>query len=426
MDKVIAVIKREYMERVRSRWFIFATVFGPLLMAVLLFLPAWLAGRSRAGTDATNIVIIDASGNALGSRIRDAISANGGIPPQVRTVMPAGIAQAESTATKDVLAKRVQGYLVVDALTTAGERARYSGRNASTLPDMRRIQDGVRSAVLSLRFEQAGLDARRVQALSQIRLEMSTERLSERGRGGGGENSVFLAYGVAMLLYMSIVLYGQAIMMGVIEEKTQRVAEVVVASISPGKLLAGKVLGVGSVGLTQQLVWVGSALLMLKLQAPIGKALGLATLGPTSLPSITIGTGLALLCFFLLGYTLFATMFAAAGSMVSSTQDAQQVATPLTLLIMPSLLLLAPVMLEPGGTLARTFTLVPFTSPILMPVRMSLTSVSWFEVVGSIALLVATCLAAMWLAARIFRVGVLMYGKKPGFSELIRWVRVAR
>lgn len=426
MDKVFAVMKREYMERVRSRWFIMATVFGPILMGVLLFLPGWLAKRSQSRGDATDIVIIDASGSALGSRISDALVAAGGTRPVVRVVEPAGIVMAESTATKEVIAKQTQGYLLVDALTVAGERARYSGRNASTLPDMRRLQDGVRLAVLGLRFEQAGLDPQRVQALSKIKLEMSTERLSERGRGGGGENSVFLAYGVAMLLYMSIVLYGQAIMMGVIEEKTQRVAEVVVASISPEKLLAGKVLGVGSVGLTQQIVWIGSAIAMLQLKGPIANALGIATVSTFTLPSVSIGTGLTLLVFFLLGYTLFATLFAAAGSMVSSTQDAQQVATPLTLLIVPSLLLLTPVLLEPNGTLARVFTIVPFTAPILMPVRMSLTNVPMVEVLASIALLVVSCLGAVWVAARIYRVGVLMYGKKPSMAEVMRWVRVSR
>lgn len=426
MDKVFAVMKREYMERVRSRWFIMATVFGPVLMGVLLFLPGWLAKRSQSRGDATDIVIIDASGSALGNRVADALVAGGGSRPVVRVVEPSAIVQAESTATKEVIAKQTQGYLLVDALTVAGERARYSGRNASTLPDMRRIQEGVRAAVLGLRFEQAGLDAQRVQMLSKIKLEMTTERLSERGRGGGGENSVFLAYGVAMLLYMSIVLYGQAIMMGVIEEKTQRVAEVVVASISPEKLLAGKVLGVGSVGLTQQVVWIGSAIAMLQLKGPIANALGITNVSTIALPTVSIATGLSLLVFFLLGYMLFATMFAAAGSMVSSTQDAQQVATPLTLLIVPSVLLLTPVLMEPNGSMARIFTIIPFTAPILMPVRMSLTNVPLVEVLASIVLLVLCCLGAMWVAARIYRVGVLMYGKKPSMAEVARWVRASR
>lgn len=426
MDKVLAVIKREFTERARSRWFLFATVFGPLMMGVMLFLPGWLAGRTRMSSDAGNIVILDASSGGIGERIATVMAATGKGRPTVRGVGPRELVAAESTATREVMRKSWEGYLVVDDLTAAGEKARYAGRNASTIPDMRWLSENVKQAVLSARFEAAGLDAQRVRALSQVKLDVSTERLTERGRGGAGEGSVFLAYGVAMLLYMSIVLYGQAIMMGVIEEKTQRVAEVVVASISPDKLLMGKIVGVGSVGLVQQLVWVVSAILMLRLKEPIAQALGIASSTPAwQLPTIGIGVAVALVLFFILGYMMFATLFAAAGSMVSSTQDAQQVATPLTLLIVPSVLLLTPVLLEPNGTLSRVFTLLPFTAPILMPVRMSLVSVSPLEVSVSILLLVLACFGAMWLAARIYRVGVLMYGKKASLGEVARWVRQA-
>jgi len=421
MDKILAVFKREYMERVRLRSFFIATIFGPILMAVLLILPAWLATRTRISTDVSNIVLIDASGTDLGQRIAGQLSRNGG-NPEVRQVAPDGVAAAESLATRQVVAKQREGYLVIGQETVSGERARYAGRNASTLPDMRFVEDAIEQSVRNSRFEAAGIDGQRVQALSNVRLSLGTERLSERGRGSAGRENVVLAYVIAMLLYMSIVLYGQSIMMSVIEEKTQRVAEVVVSAIQPKQLLAGKVLGVGAVGLTQQLIWVASGVLLVRFQAPIMKAVGLAG-APMTMPSVPLTTALIFLVFFVLGFTFFTAMFAAAGSMVSTTQDAQQVATPLTMLIVPSILLLSPVMLEPGGTLSRVVTLIPFTSPILMPVRMSLTNVPWFEVFGSIAILVVTCFGAIWVAARIYRVGVLMYGKKPSLAEVGRWIR---
>jgi ABC-2 type transport system permease protein len=433
MDKVLAVVKREYLERVRSKWFVVATVFGPLMMAALVILPAWLASRTKPSSAAGDVVILDATGAGLGDRIAILLRSQGGTP-DVRIVGPAELAAAESTVVREVMAKPAkgaeasgpQGYLVIDQLTTAGEKARYAGRNASTIPDMERLEGAIRQSVLAARFEQAGLDAQRVQALSSIKLDLDAERLTERGRGGSGRGNVALAYAIALLLYMSIVLYGNAILMGVIEEKTQRVAEVVVASISPEKLLAGKVLGVGSVGLTQQLVWVISAVLLMKYQAGIMGAMGLPAASAMQMPSVSLVTALAFLCFFILGYTLFATMFAAAGSMVSSMQDAQQVATPLTLLIVPSVLLLAPVLLEPNGTMSRVVSMLPFTAPILMPVRMSVTSVPWYEVVAAIGFLILTCFGAIWVAARIYRVGILMYGKKPSMAELGRWIRDSR
>ncbi len=421
MDKIFAVFKREYMERVRLKSFFIATIFGPILMAVLLILPAWLATKTRVSTDVANIVLIDASGTDLGERIARQLSRNGG-NPAVRPVAPGAVSEAESLATREVVSKQREGYLVIGQETASGERARYAGRNASTLPDMRFLEDAIEQSVRNSRFEAAGIDGQRVQALSSVRLSLATERLSERGRGSAGRENVVLAYVIAMLLYMSIVLYGQSIMMSVIEEKTQRVAEVVVSAVQPKQLLAGKVLGVGAVGLTQQLIWVASGVLLVRFQAPIMKAVGLAG-APVAVPTVPLTTALIFLVFFVLGFTFFTSMFAAAGSMVSTTQDAQQVATPLTMLIVPSILLLSPVMLEPGGTLSRVVTMIPFTSPILMPVRMSITNVPWFEVLGSVAILVVTCFAAIWVAARIYRVGVLMYGKKPSLAELSRWIR---
>lgn len=424
MGKVWAVIRREYLERVRSKWFLFATFFGPVLMGTMIFVPAFLASKTQASAEGSNIVILDASERDLGERIAQSLSAFGP-KPAVEKIHAAELARAESTAAGQVMRKERTGYLVVDQQTASGERARYSGRNASSLADMKRIENTTEQAILTMRFEGAGLDPSRVRELSRMNLKFEAERLTERGRGGGGRASTALAYVVALLLYMSIVLYGQAIMLGVIEEKTQRVAEVVVASISPGKLLAGKVIGVGSVGLTQMLTWVLSAFLLLRFQVPIGKAFGISTGGAFQLPSVTLPMGLGLLCFFLLGYTLFSSLFAAAGSMVSSTQDAQQVATPLTFLIVPSMLLLTPMLMQPSSTLSRVVSIIPVTAPILMPVRMSLVSVPWTDVLVSIALLAATCMGAIWLASRIYRVGVLMYGKKPSMREVARWVREA-
>ncbi|MBK8058595.1 MAG: ABC transporter permease [Gemmatimonadetes bacterium] len=424
MGKLIAVIKREYFERVRSKWFVVATVFGPLMMAVMAVLPAYLATKSSASADVANIVILDASDSELGARVSRTLGAFGR-PPEVRRVAPSELAAAESTATRQVVDKTVQGYLVVDLVTKAGERARYAGRNASTLPDVDKIQDAVKTAVLELRFEAAGLDAQKVQALSTLKVKVDAERLTESGRGGGGKGNAALAYAVALLLYMSIVLYGQSILMGVIEEKSQRVAEVVVAAVPADTLLAGKVIGVGAVGLTQQLVWIASAIGLMRFQQPIMASLGLPAT-PINMPQVTLGTAVAYFCFYILGFVFFTSLFGAVGSMVSSTQDAQQVSTPLTMLIVPSILLLMPVLMAPNGGLARAVSIIPFTAPILMPVRMSLTSVPWYELAASIGLLLLSCAGAMWLAARIYRVGVLMYGKKPSFAEVARWVRFAR
>ena len=424
MGKLGAVISREYLERVRTKWFIVATVFGPLLFAAMIVIPTVLAARSRASQEVARIVILDATGTGLGERVASRL-----VDPQsdtglarVRVVALEDVALAESLATREVMSKQVQGYLVVDGETVAGRRARYAGRNASSLPDVERLQTAVRHAVMMQRLETVGVDPSQADALTRMRLSMSAERITERGRGGSGMMSFIFAFGIAFYLYIALILYGQNVLRGVMEEKQTRVAEVVVSSVPTNTLLAGKVLGVGAVGLTQLLIWTASGLAIFRLREPLLARLGVPAM-PMQFPELTLGVGLLLLLFFVLGFTFYAALFAAVGSMVSSEQDAQQAAQPVMLLIIASVIFMQPILLNPTGTMATVMTVLPFSSPILMPMRLSMVSVPAIEIAASVVSLILGCAAVVWLASRIYRVGLLMYGKRPTVRELVRWVR---
>jgi ABC-2 type transport system permease protein len=428
MGKLWAVAKREYLERVRSRWFVIATVLGPLLMGGLIIVPVWLSTRSMSSSKVSNIVILDATEAQLGDAV--ARSLGSGLAgdtslASVRRVSPAELAQAESTVTREVMAKRVEGYLVLDTASVNGTAARYAGRNASTIPDMERIERTVEQAVLVNRLRGAGLDAERVQQLSRVNLRLATERITDRGRGGSGAGNVAVAFGASFVLYMLIVLYGQTILRGVIDEKNNRVAEVVVASVKPESLLAGKVLGVGTVALTQLVAWTVSLILITKFRGPIFRSLGVPNAN-IPIPDVGLGAALTLLGFFVLGFVLYAALFAAIGAMVSNEQDAQQAATPVTILIVMSAVFIQPVMLNPTSTMNKVISWIPFSAPILMPVRTSIIPVPWYEIVLVMLGLLLACFACVWLAARIYRVGILMYGKRPSIAELVRWVKYAR
>ena len=261
MAKLWAIIKREYLERVRSKWFLIGTFFGPIFFGAIIIVPALLASRTKTTSDVYNSVIIDATSTGFGERLATAIAGDKAEPnrtPTVRVVAPGELAKAESTATAEVMKKTRSGYLVVDQRTVAGEAVRYAGRNATAVTDMARIRSAVRETILASRLEKEGLDRSRTKALTFIPLDFSTERITERGRGGSGMASVIFGFAIGFLLYMSIVLYGQTIMSGVLEEKTTRVAEVVMASVPTDTLLMGKVLGVGAVGLTQQVIWIAT------------------------------------------------------------------------------------------------------------------------------------------------------------------------
>ncbi|HJU72523.1 MAG TPA: ABC transporter permease [Gemmatimonadaceae bacterium] len=428
MAKLWAVAKREYLERVRSRWFVVATLLGPLLMALAILLPIYMRQRSLQTTRASNITILDATSSELGDAVARALGTGmqgDTSSARVVRVATADMARAESTAMRDVMAKRIEGYLVLDSATAIGESARYAGRNASTIPDMERIERRVEQAILANRLRSAGLDPDRVRELSRVNIQMTTERITDQGRGGSGAGSIAVAFIASFVLYMMIVLYGQTILRGVIDEKSNRVAEVVVASVRPESLLAGKVLGVGSVALTQLAVWVLSLALLIKFRGPVLSYMGMPN-ATIPLPQIGIFAIITLLLFFVLGFILYAALFAAIGAMVSNDQDAQQAATPVMIVIAMSAVFIQPVLLSPTATLSKAASWIPFSAPILMPVRSGIVAVPWWEVVLVMLGLVVACMVCVWFAARIYRVGILMYGKRPSLMELARWIRYTR
>ena len=428
MKKLWVVLKREYLERVRTRWFVIATVFGPILFGALMFLPAYMTTRERASVDVARIRILDASGSDLGAGI--AAELNGGAfgdtsLTQVVALDTVGVAAAESTAIRDVRGRRLKGYLVLTPRTMAGEGARYAGVNASAMADIGRIGSVVEHEVLAAQLRRAGLSTVEADRFKQTRFRLRSERITPSGRGGSARVSIIFAIGVAMLLYITILMYGQAVLRGVIEEKQTRVAEVVVSSVRPIVLLAGKVLGVGAVGLTQMLIWLVAGILMAKYRVAALARLGIEA-QPVALPSITPSMIAVLLVFFLLGYTFYAALFGIVGAMVSSEQEAQQAQMPVVLLLVISVMFLQPVLNAPDSRMAVTLGLLPISSPIVMPLRMSAVDVSTWEIGLAVVALVAACYIAVYMAATVYRTGLLMYGKRVTIRELARWLKEAR
>jgi len=428
MAKLWAIIKREYVERVRSKWFVIATLFGPIFFSAIIIVPAWLSSRSKATSDIYNTTILDATGNGFGHRLAVNIAGDTTVPgrlPEVRVVAPSMLTRAESTATHEVMDKEKTGYVVVDQQTIAGESARYAGRNATSIADMAQIKSAIRETILASRLEKVGLDNSRMKEITFIPLDFSTERITEKGRAGSGIASVMFGFAIGFLLYASIVIYGQTIMSGVLEEKTTRVAEVVMSSVPTDTLLAGKVLGVGAVGLTQQIIWIVTTYVLLQLRAPIMAKFGAPAMSFT-LPAISLGAGLIFLLFFLFGFIFYSSLFAAVGSSVNSESEARQAASPLMIMIISTAVFIQPVLLNPTGTTARVLSLVPFSSPIIMPIRMAVIGIPPLELAASLGFLAIGCIAALWLASRIYRVGLLMYGKRPSIREMARWVSYSR
>jgi ABC-2 type transport system permease protein len=378
--------------------------------------------------DLARIRVLDVSGTDLGQRI--AVSLNGGVMgdtslTQVKQVSQAELAAAESLATRDVVAQRLKGYLVIWRGRGGRVSARYAGTNATALADMQRIDQVTQRELLALQLRTLGVSDDDADRLTRSQFRMTAERITPAGRGGSGSISLVFALTVALLLYMTILVYGQNVLRGVIEEKQTRVAEMVVSSVSSTTLLAGKVLGVGAVGLTQIIIWLVASRLMVDYRAPMLRRLGI-TVVPLQLPTITPAMLALLILFFMLGYTLYAAMFAVVGAMVSSEQEAQQAQLPVVLLLVMSIMFLQPVINAPDGRLAVTLAMIPFSAPIVMPLRMSSVNVPWWDVALSLISLSAGTYTAIFIAARIYRTGLLMYGKRATLREVARWIRQAK
>jgi len=448
MAKLLVVFRREYLERVRSKWFVLGTLLGPVFFILVAGAPRLIGGRGDGTRDVAHIEVIDATGAGLGARVVASLRERFPLSraPYLTVVDESASAAAQDHAVLRVQRDEILGYLALGPATLAGDSVRYEGRNANAHNDVDAIRLAVRSQVLALRMEREGIDARKVAEFQRFPLELHTQRIGDKGREKANQlSAIFLGYAVALLLYMMIVIYGQAIMRSVLEEKTTRVAEVVVSSVNTDILLAGKILGVGLVAITQVLSWVVLSVLAMTYASPylfgdqgraaavasaagtVGAAnspgLGLLALG---IPPIPLWAAVALFCCFVMGFIFYASLFAAVGAMVNSQEDVQQAATPVMLLLVSSVIFMGPIMANPGSTMARTMSMLPTSAPIIMPLRITLVPVPWFEVVGALSGVAAACAAAIWISGRVYRVGLLMYGKKPSLAELARWIKHAR
>ena len=432
MRNIKYIFLREYLERVRTKAFVITTVLTPLIFAVIFGLPILLA--TRGGNQTQKVAVAQAAGQTsivpvLRSRLerrpqapRPDLQRNTGVSIPGFEFQPVEVAAGHASETRErliseVRAGRLDGCLWFEGDPTAGGRIEYSGRNVTDLIALRTLEQAVSSAVVQLRLVSRGIPADDVQRLVKS-VQMRTVRVSDKGVREERGITFIVSFFFLMVLYMTLMLYGVAVMRSVIEEKTSRVFEVLLSSVKPMELLAGKILGVAAVGLTQYAVWI-----LMALVAGGGMIGSLRTqMGEISVPASLL---FYFALFFVLGYLLYSTMFAALGAVVNSEQEAQQLQmTVMWFLIIP-MLVAQLVIRAPNSTAAVVLSLIPFFTPMLMFLRINLITPPAWQVALSIALLLATNLAVLWLSARIYRVGILMYGKRPTLPELVRWVRAA-
>jgi ABC-2 type transport system permease protein len=415
MRIVRAVIRREYLQRVRNRWFILSTAGIPVLMMAMMAIPIIMEARSEARERV--IVIVDETG-VLYDDVVDGLGESFEVErvPYTQDV----IQELEERIAEG----EIGGFLLLDDGTMSAGSAVFRGNEAPGTVSRMRIQRAVVQSVLRRRLGETRADEQGLDGLlsgGDIEYVNMVEDGLEDGEREAGMVAGFVG---AFMLYMVILLYGMQVMRAVLEEKTTRIVEIIISTVKPWQLMLGKILGVGAVGLTQLAIWMLSMVLLITFGLPYMVAARPELLEVKDLLDLLpIGGGIVLfLAFFVMGYFLFSSLYAAVAAMCSSEEEAQQSQMPVTMLLIIPIMFLAPTMENPNGPLATWLSLVPFFSPVLMFPRYIGGAPLW-QVGLSLVLVALTVVAVAWVAGRIYRVGILMQGKRPTLPELMRWVR---
>lgn len=429
--KFLIIFTREYLTRIKAKSFLLTTFLAPLAFAALIFVPA-LAGRFMESEEYV-VKIEDPSGK---------------VAPQLlklseETMRFEVIDKTLAQAQKDVLTNKHAAVLVLpeDDSKAQLNATFYAGQTPS-LKFENKLDDKLQTIYRELRLKQAGLSSEKI-AGTEVKLDLTTKKITEKGEEEGSALlGMVLGQGMAFLNYIMVLVYGSLLMRGAMEEKTSRMMEIIISCVKPIELMMGKIFAIALVGLTQFTLWV---LLVGGLTFIAGIAFGLNGAGEAAMQSagdtgvnnaamaakVTAALSqfkLSLIFYFIYyflgGYLLYGALFAAIGASIDQETDGQQLTTIITIPFIASIGILTGIINNPNGPLAFWLSIIPLFSPTIMMARMAATDVPIWEILLSMAFLALGVWGAIALAARIYRVGVLMYGKKLTFGELWKWVTI--
>lgn len=421
-EKLGLVIKKEYLERVRSRAFVIGTALGPILIAIMMFGPALLADNTDDAKQ--RLVVVDPGDGLASEKLGEALdmarSREGDSFPFDVTFesVPADFDEAAKREELDgrVQAKNaaIDGYVILNGRFMQNGRGTYYSETLSGAIGIRRLEALMDQVIQETRLAELGISA------ADVAQVMRGATLETRAIGDdGGQNiqqRLLLAITMIMLLYMMMILYGQFTMSAVIEDKASRVVEVMLASVTPNQLMIGKVLGQGAVGFTQFVIWGAAGTLFTQFGGRIaGVDIDLGSAGVEAWGWFGI--------FFVLGFLMYSAMYAGVGALCTSMQDAQNYQFPVMAMVIIPMLMLGVAMESPDASPVVVMSLIPFFTPILMFIRVMVGDPALWQVVLSIVLLAVTVLVMMRVAGKLFRMSILHFGKAPSWSEVFRMLR---
>ena len=440
MTKFLAIVKREYIQRVRAKMFIVTTLLLPLVMSLFGVVPALIINID-AGS-AMRVAVVDQTGKMY-QQLKAAVAGDDQSDQQqsqnsnaaaagfgrrgvadflLEEVDPAdrSTEQIRSELDQRLRAKEMDGYVILPPDFLNHGQAEFYNRNPGDVLSRRRLQSALNRAVREQRLIEANVDTRTRQELFQP-VNLQALKIGDTGAERDSGERFALVFVIGFVMYLAILMYGQVILGAVIEEKETRIAEILFSSVKPFTLMMGKLVGVSLVALTQLAIWAAAfsvfALYGVNLMASRGMRV--------NIPSIPFSHYVYFALFFLLGYFIYSTIYALVGSMVTTAQEGGQLAMPIILILVVSFYLFLPVSRSPDSTFSFWVSMIPFSAPVAMLVRIVTQTPPFWQIALSLVIGFSSVLVIMWFAARIYRVGMLMYGKRASIPEALRWARQA-
>lgn len=423
--KLFAIVRREYVERIRTKAFWIATLLIPFLfLGYILF---QIKASQKTGGERT-VVVVDRTGvlyaplaKELGDAEAEQLAKPEGRKGPHWKLEPGpatgNLDDVKEALRKDVLAKRISGYLVLDPSRLQNDEVEYYSTTVSDFIALNQLERSLNRVRMREKMQRQGLPTELAAELEK-RVDFKAFKVTEKGTSEEKGAGILAAIILMVLMYTTFFVYGGQVMRGVLEEKSNRIVEVIIASVRPTELMLGKILGIGLVGLTQYLVW---SIVAMNLSLP-----GIASLvssGDFGMPKIPFAMLFYFVLFFVLGYFVYASVYTTIAAPFNNEQEATQFMMIPVILILAGFMVYPAVMNNPNGGLAVFFSIFPFTSSLVMFLRTAVSEPPPWQVALSILMLIATTIGLAWFAGRVYRVGILMYGKKPTIPEILRWVR---
>ena len=436
MIKFLAVVKREYLQRVRAKMFIVTTILLPVAMSFFALVPILVINIK---TPAVRVAVVDQTGK-LYDPLRRSLGSDESEQPAANDARPQGrpgltsfvleeinaqnqsIDQLRDNLNQRLHARQIDGYIILPPDFLEHGQAEFFNNNPGDVFAQPTLQSALGRAVREQRLIEAKVDNKTREHLFQP-VDLQAVKIGDTGGQERNSGDTFaVVFGIGFLMYLSILMYGQIVLGAVIEEKETRIAEILFSSVRPFPLMMGKLVGVSLVALTQLTIWG----LAFSAFALFGVNL-LASRGVTSfsIPHIPISHFLYFGLFFLLGYFIYATIYALVGSMVTTAQEGGQLAMPIIVMLVVSFYLFLPVSRSPDSPFSFWVSMIPFSAPVAMVVRIVTHTPPFWQIALSLLIGFGSVLVIMWMASRVYRVGMLMYGKRASIPEAWRWARQA-